>query len=130
MEQKILFPQEVEVWYVLPAIRRELAKSLVAQNLQQTKIAHFLGVTPAAISQYKTDKRASDIKFDSLTLSLIKQSAKRITKQPESVFGEILSINNHLKTSGQFCTIHKQLSTVPNNCHKSCSKLFLGSVAQ
>lgn len=70
-----MMPQEVEVWYVLPAIRRELAKVMKTKVVQradedgkmkdhsvtQKEIARMLGVTEPAITQYllkKKDKRS------------------------------------------------------------------------
>jgi hypothetical protein len=45
-------PQEIEVWYIIPAIRKELAKRLVQHHeVAQKDVAELLGVTEAAISQ-------------------------------------------------------------------------------
>ena len=49
---KQLMPQEIEVWYIIPAVRRELAKSMVKIGLKQKQIAVTLGITEAAVSQY------------------------------------------------------------------------------
>lgn len=45
-------PLEIEYWFVLPAIRRELALRLVERNLKQREIAKIVGMTEAAVSQY------------------------------------------------------------------------------
>ena len=46
-------PQEIEVWYVIPAIRKQLAKALVGEHkLPQKQVADIMGVSSAAISQY------------------------------------------------------------------------------
>ena len=46
-------PCELIVWYILPSIRRELAKELVHNHkLTQAEVARRFGVTDAAISQY------------------------------------------------------------------------------
>ncbi len=44
-------------WYVLPAIRREIAKSMVDMQKKRHEIAEKLGVTEAAVSQYMSGKR-------------------------------------------------------------------------
>ena len=44
-------PQEIEVWYLIPAIRAELAKELLKEGINQTKIASILNITNAAVSQ-------------------------------------------------------------------------------
>ncbi|NLK25656.1 MAG: transcriptional regulator [Euryarchaeota archaeon] len=51
-------PCELIVWYILPSIRRELAKELVHNHkLTQAEVARRFGVTDAAISQYLKSKR-------------------------------------------------------------------------
>jgi len=52
-------PTEVEYWYVLPVIRKELAKSLKAEgNLRQKEVADILGISESAVSQYLKGTRA------------------------------------------------------------------------
>jgi predicted transcriptional regulator len=51
-------PCEIVVWYVLPVVRREIAKSLVSDfGLNQRTAAGKLGITEAAVSQYKAFPR-------------------------------------------------------------------------
>ncbi len=51
-----LMPQEVEVWYILPALRRALTRILINKNIPQRQIAAMLGVTEPAITQYKLEQ--------------------------------------------------------------------------
>jgi uncharacterized protein len=52
-------PQEIEVWYVIPAVRRELARILTSKHgLSYEKTGNVLGISKAAISQYQKNKRA------------------------------------------------------------------------
>jgi predicted transcriptional regulator len=54
-------PCELIVWYVLPSIRRELARELVEKHkLTQAEVARRFGVTDAAISQYLKSKRGTN----------------------------------------------------------------------
>ncbi len=54
-------PCELIVWYVLPSIRRELARELVQKHhLSQAEVARKFGVTDAAISQYLKAKRGTN----------------------------------------------------------------------
>jgi len=53
-------PCELIVWYVLPSIRRELARELVDKHdFSQAEVARRFGVTDAAISQYLKAKRGT-----------------------------------------------------------------------
>ena len=53
-------PCELIVWYVLPSIRRELARELVEKHhISQAEVARRFGVTDAAISQYLKAKRGT-----------------------------------------------------------------------
>lgn len=53
-------PCELIVWYVLPSIRRELARELVENHsLTQAEVARRFGITDAAISQYLKSKRGT-----------------------------------------------------------------------
>ena len=62
--QKMMLPQEIEVWYMLPAIRKEFALTLIRHELSQKEVAKLLGVTEAAVSQYKSEKRAHGLEFN------------------------------------------------------------------
>ncbi|TET12217.1 MAG: hypothetical protein E3J86_00775, partial [Candidatus Thorarchaeota archaeon] len=97
-----MMPQEVEVWYVLPAIRRELAKVMKTKVVQradvdgevkehkitQKEIARMLGVTEPAITQYllkKKDKRSrgDQVKMPDQILREIDKSADTMIKDYE-----------------------------------------------
>jgi len=69
------------VWYILPLIRKEFAKSLIKdRGLTQRKAAEKLGITEAAVSQYVSKKRG-DLKVKDVGLRReIKESTKRIMK--------------------------------------------------
>lgn len=70
---------EYAVWYILPLIRKEFAKSLIEDyGLSQRRAAEKLGINESAVSQYLSKKRA---KTKPLTKDLkkeIKISTKRI----------------------------------------------------
>ena len=67
-----ILPQEIEVWYIIPAIRRDMSKILVDEHkLSYERTAEFLEITKAAVSQYINNKRAAKIRLhDTLFLSL------------------------------------------------------------
>ena len=77
-----MMPQEVEVWYVLPSIRRELAKVMKTKvvtrtnedgekadhKVTQKEIARMLGVTEPAITQYLLKKKGQRSRGDQVSL--------------------------------------------------------------
>ena len=52
-----LQPQEIEVFYIIPAIRRHIAMYMKLRGLKQNKIAELLHIDKAAVSQYIKKKR-------------------------------------------------------------------------
>jgi predicted transcriptional regulator len=67
------------VWYLLPLIRKEFAKSLIKDHgLTQRKAAEKLGITEAAVSQYVSKKRGDLKVTDPMIRREIKESTKRI----------------------------------------------------
>ncbi len=102
-------PQELEVWYILPSIRRELAKSMIKDfSLKQKGAASLLGLTEAAVSQYVKEKRASDIVFEKKILSEIKKSAGVIVKDHSKVMGEVMKLCNLVDVKKMLCVLHKK----------------------
>ena len=69
------------VWYLLPLIRKEFARSLIKDHgLTQRKAAEKLGITESAVSQYISKKRG-DLKVTDMGIRReIKESTKRIMK--------------------------------------------------
>ena len=111
-------PQEIEVWYVLPALRREFAKVLIKQHkLSQKKVAEFLQITEAAVSQYISGKRASQVKFDSKVIKEIKKSAKRVVKEEVPLFIELERISKLLTVKQVVCEMCKTSNVGLGECN-------------
>ena len=54
-----LMPQEIELWYIYPSLRKEIAKFMIKNHsLKQKEVADKLGVTKAAVSHYVNEKRS------------------------------------------------------------------------
>lgn len=113
-------PQEIEVWYVLPAIRRELARAMIEKGVMQKKIAKILGVTEASISHYVKDKRGGRIKLSEKVKEEIKKSADIILKDQYKLVDEIQRICNIIKKQKELCKIHHQFEKM----HKGCDICF------
>ncbi len=80
-----MMPQEIEVFYTLPAIRREMAISMKASGRKQKDIAKLLCVEESTISQYLKDKRAAKIRLDERFRKDIAEAAKRIASQADFI---------------------------------------------
>ena len=114
--QATLQPQEVEVFYILPAIRREFSIALKDLGKTQRQIALLLGVTEAAISYYMNQKRGSDVKFPYELALEIHKAAPNITDH-ESMIRETQHILDKAKLSKITCELHKQVvSSIPQGC--------------
>lgn len=109
-------PQEIEVWYILPAIRREIAKELINLGLKQKEIADILELTEPAVSQYFKSKRAKDVRFDSKIKRKIKEAANRIYQKPGILFKEIQDICNLIRKDKLICEVHKKYDKLEKGC--------------
>ena len=99
-------PQEIEVWYIIPAIRREMAKCLIKEfGLTYEKVGKILGISKAAISQYLKSKRAAKVKLHSKAMSKVTASCKRLFKSTTDSNTEIISILNFIRENELPCQI-------------------------
>ena len=118
-------PQEIEVWYVLPAIRRELAITLIKeQKLNQKEVASLLGVTEAAVSQYIKSKRGSEVEFSSEAMKKVKEAAKKIVKDHSVLRNEIYELTSMVKVTKVLCDLHHRYD---KDVPKACDICFQGS---
>lgn len=108
-------PQEIEVWYVLPAIRRELVLILYEQGMSQRAIAQLMNITEPAVSQYLNDKRGKEINFNPEVKSYIKQSAQKITDH-QSAYQQIQQITQFVKETKALCKIHMGIEDGLKGC--------------
>ena len=119
--QKLLFPQEIEVWVVLPALRKAFAVHLIKAGMPQKKVAQLMGVTEAAVSQYKNGKRAHETAITGELSVEVSKSIPQILKNPKILFQEMMRVNHFIKTSGLFCKIHRLKSQTPDGCENMCA---------
>jgi len=105
-------PCEIVVWYVLPTIRRELAKELVdVYKMKQSQVAKMFGVTDAAISQYLKNKRGdSSIIENSDKYSVfeneIKESARLMAEGKTDISVEMCRICTSMKNVGLLAQVY------------------------
>lgn len=116
-------PQEIEVWYIIPALRRELTKALINNhNLSQKEVAKLLGITEAAISQYMHSKRAKELAFTKELEKSIKEAAQRIVKDPKAVLYEMNRLCTETKDCKFICDIHHKYDKGLTNRCEICFK--------
>jgi len=146
-----MMPQEVEVWYVLPALRRELAKMMKTKTVQrvgedgkkkehkitQKEIAKMLGVTEPAITQYLLKKKGRRSRGDQVTIperflgeleksadAMIEQYEKRASNDDmvETMTREINRMIRVIRKDGAMCDFHRKFSAhVKDKCN-ACDK--------
>jgi predicted transcriptional regulator len=79
-------PCENAIWETIPLIRKGIACCMVNEfGLSQKEAAELIGITPAAVSQYRCNKRASKKIEDVLLLNEIKSSTKLIIDEGNKV---------------------------------------------
>ncbi|MFW9844041.1 MAG: transcriptional regulator [Candidatus Thorarchaeota archaeon] len=146
-----MMPQEVEVWYVLPAIRRELAKVMKTKTvpregddgkrkehkITQKEIAKMLGVTEPAITQYLLKKKGRRSRGDQVVIpekfmpeleksadAMIKQYEARGANEDmfETMTFEINRLIKVIRDDGAMCDIHRQFSAHVKDKCSACDK--------
>ena len=114
-------PQEIEVRYILPAIRRELAKIFIKEHeMNQKEAAKILGLTEAAVSQYQHLKRAKEVVFTNKIVDEIRISAGKILAEKNAkqrLIAEMYRISNLTTVRQILCDIHRAQSKDLEECN-------------
>jgi hypothetical protein len=104
-----LMPQELEVWYLLPSLRKEIAKTLVNEhNLSQKEVAGIFGMTESAVSQYLKSKRANELKFSKTELDEIKKYANKILEDKKNYHKHLFELSKKMSGTKSLCDLHKK----------------------
>jgi len=78
------------VWYLIPAVSASLAKKLAKEGLSQGRIAAKLGITRAAVSQYLSGKRGTELKLGPKSKKALDALAKKLAdSKPGSCDAEL-----------------------------------------
>lgn len=114
-----LLPQEIEVWYIIPSVRKELAKQLTRKHgLSYEKAGIILGVSKAAVSQYLSNKRANKVKLNAHVKKEIAKSAKAMSENPKVALTEMQRILKIMKDTKCSCDVCKKYNKdVLNYCN-------------
>jgi len=112
----LLQPQEVEVYYILPTIRKEFARAMKAAGKSQKEIASILGVTGAAVSQYFSEKRGQHVNLPASFQKEIEESVKKII-DTQTMIQETQRIVQLAKDQKIICQLHEKLEgSIPKGC--------------
>lgn len=115
-------PCEIVVWYVIPAIRSELAKDLLALGMKQKEVSELMDITQPAVSQYITDKRGSGIKLSPDVKDLIQEFASQLFNgeaKKTDMISRTCSICKQIRTSDVLEQLGSDKPTISEDC-KAC----------
>ena len=108
--------QELEVWYVIPTIRKELALAMKNKGLKQVEIAKRLDLTKSAITQYLNESRGNEIKLTPELREQVSISANRIQSSQDTIreIQYLIGLSREQKVA---CQLHKVLDKTFSNCN-------------
>ena len=121
-------PCEIVVWYVIPAIRSELAKELLNLGMKQKDVSELMDITQPAVSQYITDKRGSGVKLQDDVRKMVRDFARELSEGKATkadLIPRTCSICKNVKTSDVLEQLNIDKSDLGDDC-KTC----LGSEAE
>jgi predicted transcriptional regulator len=107
-------PCEYVMWNGLPVIRKEMAESMITNfGLNQKEAAAKLGITPAAVCQYVSNKRGKIKIDDKELLKEITLSAERILNKTDS---DVVQETCHI------CKLFMKKGIFPSACNSCLSE--------
>ena len=115
MKTQLIMPQEVEVFYVIPTVRRELSIAMKASGKKQKDIAKLLCVEESTISQYLSNKRASKFKLNNKVKEAVALAIKKIDGKL-SLISETQKLLKLIKEENTLCEIHHAIYNIPKSC--------------
>lgn len=115
-------PQEVEVFYVIPALRREMAVAMKASGKKQKDIAKLLCVEESTISQYLNNKRAAKMNLNDKIKRDVADSVKKIQNKVDLIV-ETQKLLALAKNENALCEIHRAIVKLPESCDDCIVKL-------
>ncbi|MGN0177708.1 MAG: transcriptional regulator [Methanobrevibacter sp.] len=112
-------PCEIVVWYVIPAIRSELAKELLNLGMKQKEVSEIMDITQPAVSQYITDKRGSGIKLEDNVRDMIKEFAFKLY-QNEATKADLISTTCKICRHVELTDVLDQLNIDKSELGEEC----------
>ncbi|MDO5823428.1 transcriptional regulator [Methanobrevibacter sp.] len=118
-------PCEIVVWYVIPAIRSELAKELLNLGMKQKDVSELMDITQPAVSQYITDKRGSGIRLDEDVREMIQTFANQLF-EGEATKADLIPRTCKICNNVNISDVLKQLDIDKSHISEDCQSC-LGS---
>ena len=122
-------PVEIEYWYILPSIRREISSYLKFQkSFKQKEIANILGITEAGVSQYLKGTRGVLRNNNNTIIELPDWIKKEVSISCEAILKDLNDQNNFLKEVNRLlltirerapeflCKLHFELGYAEEDC--------------
>lgn len=101
-----VLPQEIEVWYIIPAIRREMAVCFSHDHdLSYNDIALLMDITKAAVSMYLAGKRVKMIKMHPKAQEEVKNACQMIVTNKSTATKEIARVLEIIKKKKLHCEL-------------------------
>lgn len=97
---------------ILPQIRAELARELVRQGLSQKETTEKLKLTPAAVSQYLSNKRGKGIDFPeelNIHISQLALSIKSKEIDDRELIKGVCRLCNEMRKTEEFMKVQKSI---------------------
>jgi len=112
-----IMPQELEVWYLIPALRKEITKILISDfAMTQRQVSETIGLTESAVSQYLKYKRGNELKFSKEQMEEINKTAREIVEKGNAN-EELYRLCVRFRGSENLCKLHrKQDSSISKDC--------------
>ena len=109
-------PQELEVWYVIPALRKAFSEIMVKKGFKQKEIAEKLEIGKSAVSQYLKSQRGTELKFDKKMLKKIEKSVDNMLKNKSTTREEIIGLCSLIRKEGILCCFRKSKDQNMKKC--------------
>jgi predicted transcriptional regulator len=121
-QRKFILPQAIELYYLIPFLRKQLAIALMQRGLKQKEVAGLLSLTPSAISQYLSGKRAAN-KIEALASAIEKSAEKiksKVGKDKDYAHKELLRLVKIAERKGimcELCKAHNKINCKDKICY-------------
>jgi len=122
---------ELATRYIVPSIRRHLAKELVMRGMLRADAARILGLSRSAITRYIKSERGAGIRltrFGDVTRMIEELATKIMANELDEnqIQEKIAKITAYILSKKYFCAYHKKLDPEIDILHCSlCPTIFI-----